>query len=301
MKVIELEVQREGALIDQWVRVISNLQETPQEVKEIFTRLYEDGYGKQMDYLLATLYGDREVREGLNVRYIDGSLLDRTLEGYLRSKASYFQKCLAYIDAEYNPIENYQGTESETTITTIGERHNLLTDTDLPKTIETDYDNPNHTRTVLTPQITVTDKAESDIVKERTEAQGTTENQRAPFETDTYHNDTKTTENPGKVTETEKPYERKEITNEHTVTETDVARIDKVYEKHTADEVSTHENTEDEAEDVVERSFSRHGNIGVLSAGELMQKDESFWKSFHWIQDTAHDIANLISYGVWAI
>lgn len=301
MKVIELEVEREGALIDQWVNAISNMQETPESVRDIFSRLHDDGYGKQMDYILATLYGDREVRDGLTVRYIDGTLLDRTLEGYLRTKASFFQKCLAYIDAEYNPVENYMGVESETIINTIGERHSTLTDTDEPKTIETDYDTPQHQKNVQTPEITVTESSDTDIVKEKTELKTTTETKVAPFESSEYFNKEKVEVTPGKVTETEKPYERETSTSQHTVTETEVAHIDKVYEKHLADEVSTHETNADEAEDVTERNFNRHGNIGVLSAGELMQKDMAFWKDFAWIRDTAHDIANLISVGVWAL
>lgn len=304
--IYDLEVLQEEKIFETAFNYLSEDAGVPEDDQACFLRMYEDGYGQTMDELLVILYGDRELRPSV-IKSFDQPYFHSVSEwwlsvwSYLKSHVELFKKAFKYIDAEYNPVENYMGEESETIINTIGERHRALTDTDEPRTIETNYDTPQHQKTVLTPQVTVTESSDSDIVKEKTELKSTTETKTAPFESSDYFNKDKVEVTPGKVTETEKPYERETATSEHTITETEVAHIDKVFEKHLADEVSTHETTEDEAEDVTERSFSRHGNIGVLSAGELMQKDLAFWKDFSWLRDSVHDVANLLSGGVWTL
>ncbi len=301
MTILELETTNSNEVVKTLVAALANDATLTEADRAAFNRLNADGYAQTIDETLETVFGSRCLRRSVEAEFAGVPFWSLNIKAYLKRRVEWFKKCFLYIDAEYNPVENYQGTEHEFVQDIHGERKGSDTDTAKPKTVETWYDNPNHQKTTLTPQIITEDYTEANIVTTKGEGDTTVTTQNAPFESSSWYNNSKEETKHGTITETEQPYNRKSKTPEHTITETEIARVDKVYEKHLQDETIEHHHQQDAAIDTHERNFDRHGNIGVLSAGELLGKDAEFWRAFGWLYDTAHDISNLISEGVLAL
>lgn len=113
------------------------------------------------------------------------------------------------------------------------------THTEDAHTVEIQHDFVQHQTNTHTPQIITENYTEADVVSEVTQLQSTHETQAAPDDSDSYHSKEKVTDIPGKTTNTEKPYNRKNKTPDNTVTVTELAHLDKDKEIHSVDEVTT--------------------------------------------------------------
>ena len=107
----------------------------------------------------------------------------------------------------------------------------------------------------------------------------------SPDDSDGYHNQTKVETTPGKITNTEKPYNRKYKTPQTTITDTDRLSNDKVIED---------KKRSDGYEDSHSRELDRHGNQGIQTAAQMMALDEKWWNNNRWLSQMALDIVNLI-------
>lgn len=239
----------------------------------IFNTLHDRGLDAVFDQNFITRHGlkrmDPDQLEDFDSSYI---YADVTIRAYLKEHERYLMQQIAYFDAEYNPIENYAGIEDETIDRTIGERH--ITDTENP------YERK-HTR--LTPEIITEQYAENNIVNETEQAQSTNTHKVAPYDQDTFHNESQDTNQPGKVTSTEKPYNRKFKTPQNTITDTEFLTAAKEVER-----------TEDEYTDGTSRRLVKTGNIGIQTAAQMMALDMDFWEKNLWISKMVQEIANLV-------
>lgn len=299
--ILQLQTTNDGKMVSDIITALASDTSISETDRTVFNQLNTDGYGAMFDDTLVAHYGERILRPAALSEYLSVPFWKVNITAYMKRHAAYFRHCLEYIAAEYNPIENVFSEEHEETSTTHGERHSCITDTDEPRTISTEYEKEQKTKEFTTPQIITEDYAEANIIKKTERGDDTVTNQNTPFEGDAWHNQTKTTDAYGDITETEQPYNRKFKTPEYTTTDVEFGYTDTVTEKHEADEVSTHDTLVDEAIDTFERDTSRHGNVGTMSSAELIEKDANVWRAFGWIYDTAHDIANIISVGVIAL
>lgn len=243
-----------------------------------FDELSSRGLPEYMDMILVTRHG-KKILDPWQLQLIGENqtpLAEFTVKAYLKERERYISQQLAYFDAEYNPIENYSQVEHETIDFDRKKKTRDITNQ------EKAY---SRTRSTLNPQVITEQYAENNIVNETEQAQSTVEQQTAPFESSSYFNQNKTTENPGKVTNTEKPYNRKFKTPEYTVTETEsLANPKEVTQK-----------IEDAAyKDQDERNLTRSGNIGIQTAAMMMETDEKFHWANRWMSKMVLEIVNLI-------
>ena len=243
----------------------------------IFNTLHDRGLDTVFDQNFITRHGlkrmDPDQLEDFDSSYL---YADVTIRAYLKERERYLMQQISYFDAEYNPIENYAGNEVETTEFDIKQRHHILEDTEQPYS---------RTRTRLTPEIITEQYAENNIVNETEQAQSTNTHKVAPFDQDTFHNESQDTNQPGKVTSTEKPYNRKFKTPQNTVTDT---------ESLAANKVEKHEFTDDAHKDKHTRTLEKTGNIGIQTAAQMMAMDMDFWEKNLWISKMVQEIANLV-------
>lgn len=113
------------------------------------------------------------------------------------------------------------------------------THTEDAHTVEFQHDYVQHQTNTHTPQIITETYAENNIVTEVDQAPSTHLSQVVPFESSSLFDKEKVTDTPGKTTNTEKPYNRKNKTPDNTVTVTELAHLDKDKEIHSVDEVTT--------------------------------------------------------------
>ena len=113
------------------------------------------------------------------------------------------------------------------------------THTEQAHTFSIEHDYQQHQQTTHTPQMISESYTEADVKTEVEQLPTTVLSQKTPFESSDFFNNERTTTTPGKTTNTEKPYNRKTKTPDHTVTVTDLAHKDTDTEKHLSDEVTT--------------------------------------------------------------
>lgn len=258
---------------------------------------------------------------------------------YIREKARYLGQVVSYFESEYNPIENYSQTESESIETTHGEQNKHGTDT----TGEDKYTHGAHDETYqyeqysdynkypeYTDTITTGDGNGYSVTTHVAKVKTTTHpgdvtdtNSVAPFESDAFHNKE---QNKRQTLEGWESVERiaqgqdqgdDKISYSTRTDKTKHAEHDDEIQHGAHDDVVKHEeyddtahvggredsfaHTEDEYTDSVERDLSRSGNIGVQTAAQMMQLDESFWWNFKPCTKLAREIAALLTEGVIAI
>lgn len=234
-------------------------------------------YQNTVDYIALTRHGKKTVDPDMLEEADDSHYMYYyTILAYLMERAPWIRQNLAYIDAEYDPIENFIAHEEETITDDMKQRHSVKTDT------ENAY---SRTHTKQIPQVITEQYTEADITSETTQLKTTTENMVSPDDTDGYHNQTKAETTPGKITNTEKPYNRKYKTPQTTITDTDSLAAPKV---------ETHAITDDAHKDIHSRELDRHGNQGIQTAAQMMALDESFWNKNRWLSQMALEIVNLI-------
>lgn len=234
-------------------------------------------YGNTVDYITITRHGKKVVDPDMLEEADDSHYMYYyAIMAYLIERAPWIRQNLAYIEAEYDPIENFIAHEEETVTDDMKQRHSLTSDT------ENAY---SRTHTKQIPQVITEQYTEADITSETTQLKSTTENKVSPDDTDGYHSQTKSETTPGKITNTEKPYNRKYKTPQTTITDTDSLAAPKV---------ELHETTDDAHKDIHTRELDRHGNQGIQTAAQMMALDESFWNKNRWLSQMALDIVNLI-------
>lgn len=260
---------------------------------DIFSDLHTAEYDAIMDKILITRHGLAPVDPDMATEE-DSTYADMAIYAYLTERAIYIRQNLAYEEAEYNPIENYSQIEHETTDVTYGERDETDTHTDDAHEYSIEHDYQLHTQETHTPEIITESYTEADVVSEQTQLTSTTLNQAVPFESSDLFDMDKTSETPGKITNTEKPYNRKNKTPENTISVNDLAHKDTDTYKHEEDEVHTDRHQTEEVTDGTVRDLTRSGNIGVQTAAQMMQLDSDFWKNNLWLRQLCLDIVNLI-------
>lgn len=312
--------------------IASTISGYPEYVQETFARLLQDKYLDTADKILYTRYGDRELRTDEDL------IISVEVLSYLLSNAKYYAKCLEYIDAEYNPVENYSSVEHETIKNEIDEVNNHGTNTKAQDT----FRHGEHTDTQSFPEYTDT-QSYPEYTDQNTEGDGgynvtshtakikvtshpgdiTDTSSVAPFESDTFHNKEKNQRQQGegwdsteriaagddggndKVTYSQKTDKMKHAAHDDEFVhgahddEYQYAQYDDI--NHVGNTVDSFTNVTDEREDNTTRDLTRSGNIGVMTAAQMMKEDKAFWQAFGWLQDMAHDIANLLTVGVWAL
>lgn len=278
MKLMKLEID-DGPIVK---GICQEMAGAGQPFADIFSDFLEK-YDQIVDNILLTRHGKKEVFNDMLEEIGSNPLYYYTIQAYLTERAPWIRQQMAYIEAEYDPIENFIGYEKEEIDYDVKQRHNLRTDTEKAYTFQ-------HTK--QTPQIIAEQYTEADVVTETSQQKTTTENSVAPFDSDTYHDNNKTETTPGKITNTEKPYSRKTKTPQITVTDTDTLQADKEF---------TVEFTDDPHKDKTTRVVNRHGNQGIQTASQMMSLDESFWRTNRWLSTLALDIVNLICERVEAI
>lgn len=326
MTILELETSNSCEVIKDIFESLSVDASASETDRATFNRLNTE-YGQVFDDTLASLYGERELRPFATATFHNVPFWSVNIGAYLRRRATYLGKCLLYIDAEYNPVENYMGNEtesitenrgarSENTSNTIGSQSNSKTTGAQSNSTSYGAISETTSNTQGAQSNSYTHGAHDDQVIEdvRTER-----NKNAPFESNDFFNNTETTtggeqNNAGVI----QPHTTESKFAQQSDSESIGSRSDNGTRGVAAHSDSENIGSRSDSEtiggrsdsgthtaaaytDTISRTFARHGNIGVLSAGELMQRDSDFFKSFQWIFDTVHDIANLISGGVYAL
>ena len=245
-----------------------------------FSDIYSDfmtKYQNTVDYIALTRHGKKTVDPDMLEEADDSHYMYYyTILAYLMERAPWIRQNLAYIDAEYDPIENFIAHEEETITDTMDQRFSLKKNTEKP------YSRA-HTKEI--PQVITEQYTEAEITSETSQLKTTTENKVSPDDTDAYHSQTKSETTPGKITNTEKPYNRKYKTPATTITDRDSLSADKIIEE--TPRVDAYEDTHS-------RELDRHGNQGIQTAAQMMALDESWWNKNRWLSQMALDIVNLI-------
>ena len=302
MNLLELEKSENMIMMKRCIAEI--IAAADEDITAIFTDCTARGYDEVMDQILVSKYGRRDVSEYMLTDITEalyGKIYKKSIKSYLIEKAFYIRQCLAYEKAEYDPIENYSQTEHETTDTTIGVRDFTDTTTEKPYNKELVHDYEQHVKTTLTPQIITENYTEADIKTERDQLLSTVETKTAPFESSSYFSKEKVDTTPGKITDTEKPYNRKTKTPQFTITDTDQAHKITDTEKLLADKVDTFRHLTEESTDGVVRDLTRSGNIGVQTAAQMMSFDASWWGSHTWLSDIIRGIVDLLCEDIIAV
>ena len=299
---------------------------------EHLSDFHASGYDAVVDIYLNRLHGKQTVDPDYVEDPADGLDL---IDAYLKERGRYLTQVISYVGAEYNPIENYSQTESETIDTTYGEvnqhgtdtkaqdtfRHGQHTDSDVFPTYTDSVVNPQYTDTVTTGQGGYNITQHTAKVQTQTTPPGDTNTlEVAPFDSDTFHNKEKTTVTHTQGSQTveriasgsdggddKTTFSQKIDTNQHgahTDQITKGAHTDQhtfaEYDDiaHVGDTEDSYSHISDERTDSVARVLTRSGNIGVQTAAQMMALDEDFCWTFKPLQKIAREIAALLVEGV---
>lgn len=248
---------------------------------DVMADFIDKGYASAVDIFLNTKHGKKILLEDqLEHQDPEDETSDiwaqLTVAGYLFERAPWIRQQMAYIAAEYNPIENYSQHEEETIDYDRKKKTRDITNQEKPYSRQ---------RSVSNPQVITEQYTEANIVSQVSQTATTVEQQTAPFESSSYFNQNKTTETPGTVTNTEQPYNRKFKTPANTVTETESLQAAKEVTQKIEDAAYIDQDT---------RELDRSGNIGVQTAAQMMAFDSEFWDKNRWLSKIAEDIVNLL-------
>lgn len=269
----------------------------PEEIADVFGAFQEYSYDETLDQILSYKFGARTLL------FSDSEVEDQDylppIIAYLYPRWRYIAQAMEYLKSEYNPIENYSGTEHEETEYDIKERkftkgqqinkHTEPTDITKHEELQRNDTVTPATKTSTTTQdkTTVTNKVapfdSSDFSnREQTITEGTGEGGASATETvtsqtnpDTYHYDA--------ISHTDTKHFGAD--NGYIVQDEDGQRID----------------TDQAHKDKTTRDLDRHGNLGVMTAAQMMMYDSDFWKKFAWLDDIAHELAVILAESVWAM
>ena len=296
---------------------------------------HEMGLDEVLDATIISRHG-RQIIDGEYVE--DPTDATDAVTAYLVERSRYLYQITEYYNAEYNPIENYSQEEHETVKSEYDEVNQHGTDTKAEDEYQhgqhTDTDVfPTYTDQVINPQYTDTTTIGSggyDVTQHTAKVQtqttppgDTSTVSVAPFESDTFHNKERTAVTHTQGTETvekiasgsdggddKTSYSQRTDTvqhGQHTDQITKGAHTDQhTYAQysdiaHVGDTQDSYSHITDEREDNVTRDLTRSGNIGVQTAAQMLQLDESFWWNFKPLQKLAREIAALLVEGVEAL
>lgn len=273
------------------------------QTKETFTEFSQKNYARAVDQIIMSRHGNYNIA----VDFALGNILFRPdnafIHDWLIEREPYIRKCMEYIAAEYDPIENYQGTEHEETVFTGGERVRTGNNVTGQATDSSTIGAVTVTDTIAAQDVTT---LHTKVTTDTTADKITTETQNAPFEGG-YADKDKTivtgTGTGGKVNGKTEVYADnqnpdKVTYGQHTDTHGTTARSDSyTHGGHT----DTHAETENEYVDETVRDFTRHGNLGQMTAAQMIEYDRRAWESFTWLRYLAEELANLIGYEVTSL
>ena len=258
------------------------------EAKQAFTDFVSLKYAATVDDILQYKFGDRMLV--FSDESIEADAWKMPIKAYLFSKWRYIAQAMEYLATEYNPIENYEGHEIESTTTFGGARGGQVYEALGAR--EDKYNYAEHTDTE-TPAIT---KVSS--VSDKT----TTTNQVSPFDSNDYAQREKTTvegnqSGGGIKTETTTTFGNgSQGSNQSTVKYGDHE------DKHNIGaQTNITTTTQDQFRDEVRRQFDRHGNLGLTTSSQMLSMDSEFWRAFRWLDDLAQDVSNILAVSVWAM
>lgn len=268
-----------------------------ENIKEVFTAFEDYGYSNIVDMLLIHKFGDRQIL--FTDEEVEDEAYKQPIFAYLYPRWRYLLQCMDYLASEYNPIENYSGTEHEQTEYDVKERRftkGQQIDTHLEPQDVTQTVEGQHTDQITPAQKTVTTTSDKQ----------TTTNKVSPFDGQSFVNKEETTvagQQTGGASQVQQVssqqtadqynYAQKTDTvtshfgasEGYEITDTDGQRID----------------TDAAHKDVTTRDLTRHGNLGVMTAAQMMIYDDDFWKKFAWLDSIAHELAILLAESVWAM
>lgn len=279
-----------------WSNDIANSVDTgvTDETKATFDSFHAQGFDRIVDDYISNFNGKFEIV------YDDFANIVR---GWLFEREPYIRKCMEYIAAEYNPIENYQGTEHEETVFTGGQRVKTGNNVIGSATDSSTVGAVTVTDTIAAQDVTT---IHAKVTTDTTADKVTTETKNAPFEggySDKDKTITTGTGTDGKVIGKTEVYADnvnpdKVTYGNHTDTHGTSARTDSyTHGGHT----DTHAETENQYIDNTVRDFDRHGNLGQMTAAQMIEYDRKAWESFRWLRFLANELANMIGYEVTAL
>lgn len=243
---------------------------------EIFTDFAAAGLAETIDYILVTRHGNRIILPEQLEEWGENLIWYYTVCAYLTERAPWIRQQMAYIETEYNPEDNYNQVENETIDYDRKKKTRDITDT------ENAY---SRTRTRQNPQVITEQYTEANIISTTAQTKTTAEHSVAPFDSDTYHKESKDETTPGTVTSTEQPYNRKFKTPQNTVTDTEALAAPKVETQKIEDAAY---------KDQDKRVLTRTGNIGIRTTAEIFSIDAEWWDKNRWLSQMALDIVNLL-------
>lgn len=268
-----------------------------ENIKEVFTAFEDYGYSNIVDMLLTSKYGDRQIL--FTDEEVEDEAYKQPIFAYLYPRWRYIAQCIEYLASEYNPIENYSGTEHEQTEYDVKERRftkgqqidTRLEPQDVTQTIE-----GQQTNQVTPAQKTVTTTSDKQ----------TTTNKVSPFDGQSFVNKEETTvagQQNGGASQVQQVSSQQTadqyVNGQKTDTVTSHYGASEGYE--VTDTEGQRIDTDAAHKDVTTRDLTRHGNLGVMTAAQMMIYDDDFWKKFAWLDDIAHELAILLAESVWAM
>lgn len=267
------------------------------EAGEVFTAFHEADYDKVVQDIMVSKFGNRDML--FTDEEISEEVYEQTIFAYLFPRWRYIAQCMAYLAAEYNPIENYSGTEHEETEYDIKERKFTKGSQDNTRTEPTDVTQ------VIEGQHTDTVTPAAKTVATTTDKQTTT-NKVAPFDSSDFSNRDQTIvegQQTGGGTLVNQVTSQQEADSYTYAQKTDTTTSH--YGMADGYQITDHEgqriDTDQAHKDVTTRDLTRTGNIGVMTAAQMMVSDEDFWKKFAWLDEIAHSLAVLLAESVWAM
>lgn len=268
-----------------------------ENIREVFTAFDEYGYDAIIDSLLFSKFGDRELL--FSDDEIEDEAYKQPIFACLYPKWRYILQALDYLASEYNPIENYSGHEKEETEYDVkqrqftkGQQTNTRTEpSDVTKTVY-----GSHTDTVTPAEKTTTTTADKQ----------TTTVKAAPFDNNTFVNKEETTiagNQTGGASKVEQKTSQQQADSyfypERNDTVTNHFGMQDGYQISAVD--GQRVDTDAAHKDKTTRELTRSGNIGVMTAAQMLVQDADFWKNFRWLDDIAHELANILAVSVWAM
>lgn len=268
-----------------------------ENIKEVFTAFEDYGYSDIVDMLLKGKYGDREIL--FTDDEVEAEDYKQPIFAYLYPRWRYIDQCITYLASEYNPIENYSGTEHETTEYDVKERRFTKGQQDNTHTEPQDV-----TQTIEGQQTNQVTPAQKTVTT--TTDKQTTTNKVAPFDSSDFSNREQTV-----------------VSGDH---EDGATQVQQVSSQQTADQyvngqktdtVTNHYgmvdgyqvsdtegqriDTDAAHKDKTTRDLTRHGNLGLMVESQMMTYDSDFWRRFAWLDDIAHNLAILLAQSVWSM
>lgn len=268
-----------------------------ENIREVFTAFDEYGYDAIIDALLFSKFGERELL--FSDDEIEDDAYKQPIFACLYPKWRYILQALDYLASEYNPIENYSGYEKEETEYDVKQRQ--FTKGQQTNTRTEPLDITKHVEDQHTDQVTPAQKTTTTTADKQT-----TTNKVAPFESSEYFEKEQTTiegQQTGGASKVQ------QVTSQQTADQYTYAQVTHTDTKHfgmqDGYQISAVDgqriDTDAAHKDKTTRELTRSGNIGVMTAAQMLVQDADFWKNFIWLDDIAHELANLLAVSVWAM